>query len=774
MSMQGSALRDPRPAEPLPGDERSSRASYAGVIASLAAVLLAIAFYWRWFLDHPLAGVQDWHAYDHTAYFFPRFAYATYELLAGRLALWNPYEIGGVPLLASGQSAVFYPPKIALFALLPPGRAMHTLLVGHYVLTMAGFLAYARVALRTSWPAAVAGALLWGLDPILVRSNWHAFRLCCLAWVPLALLSVEYLIRDTEEHGRAELALLICLTLMLLVGYPDYPAATIGLIAVRVLALAGQLPARCLARISLRLGRAVALALLIAAPQLAPLGANILASARGEHMAQTAHLIVDFVVSGVADLTSAPYVALALAGVLLGRLPARRYPIFGLAACVLFIAAYPSIRELPLMGLTRGTSFVLAQMAFFFLAALGALAVDGIHAGLSARAALPAAKTSDPLRASRLRARARAVRVVLGLAIAASLPTLVAHPFGALGVLGGLLIAARRLPWRSATLGSELWPVGVGLALLAAALIRDAPQTDERFTPAIEPRIQALEAIRPVLAAQPGGLRFFAPGRTRFGDQLWARLPSAATHEESLLPARQQRLLDHFGFWAVELWGRPPRFAAWLASRGWLDELGLAAAEVHPADAPVLLGAGFTPIDRAGAASGGVWLANPQALPRARIVANPTWVANADEALARVTAAGFDPRRSVVLDPGDGAAIAPRLPSASDQTSGTTARGRAEITLDLPEAVTVKVDAPQAGVLVLADSYAAAWRARVNGLPAEVYAADLAYRGVLVPAGSSLVEFRYAPPALRLGVLLCLVGLASTAALALRLRSREN
>src|SRR5262249_26708279 len=162
------------------------------------------------------------------------------------------------------------------------------------------------------------------------------------------------------------LALLACLAMMLLVGYPDYPAATIGLIAVRLLALVGQLPARCLGRIALRCARATALALLIAAPQLVPLAGLVLAIALRQHMARTAFLIVDYLVSGVAALTSAPYIALAAVGLLFARRPARRTISFGLAACVLFIALYPSARKLPFFNLTRGASFVLAQMAFFY------------------------------------------------------------------------------------------------------------------------------------------------------------------------------------------------------------------------------------------------------------------------------------------------------------------------------------------------------------------------------------------------------------------------
>ena len=64
-----------------------------------------------------------------------------------------------------------------------------------------------------------------------------------------------------------------------------------------------------------------------------------------------------------------------------------------------------------------------------------------------------------------------------------------------------------------------------------------------------------------------------------------------------------------------------------------------------------------------------------------------------------------------------------------------------------------------AGLLVLSDEYYPGWSATVNGHHADVYATDVALRGVLVPAGRSTVELHYRPAPLRDGLVLFAIGL---------------
>jgi hypothetical protein len=55
------------------------------------------------------------------------------------------------------------------------------------------------------------------------------------------------------------------------------------------------------------------------------------------------------------------------------------------------------------------------------------------------------------------------------------------------------------------------------------------------------------------------------------------------------------------------------------------------------------------------------------------------------------------------------------------------------------------------GYLVNTDTYYPGWRAYVDGRPAPLYRANVAFRAVLVPPGRHTVTFRYEPRSLRVG-----------------------
>ena len=57
---------------------------------------------------------------DAMNYFYPYRAYAAHSIRSGQVPLWNPYLFLGVPFLANPQTAVFYPPNLALNALSAP------------------------------------------------------------------------------------------------------------------------------------------------------------------------------------------------------------------------------------------------------------------------------------------------------------------------------------------------------------------------------------------------------------------------------------------------------------------------------------------------------------------------------------------------------------------------------------------------------------------------------------------------------------------------------
>ena len=64
----------------------------------------------------------------------------------------------------------------------------------------------------------------------------------------------------------------------------------------------------------------------------------------------------------------------------------------------------------------------------------------------------------------------------------------------------------------------------------------------------------------------------------------------------------------------------------------------------------------------------------------------------------------------------------------------------------LPEAMTLRLEAPRDGWLLVTDRWAPGWKARVNGREPPVQGADFLYRGIAVQAGANQIELRYSPP----------------------------
>jgi hypothetical protein len=84
------------------------------------------------------------------------------ELREGRLPLWNPDLLCGVPSVGDPQLGTFYPPRLLLLRLLPPFAALDALVLLHFF--AAGLAMY---ALGRTWklgvPASLLAALVWQL-----------------------------------------------------------------------------------------------------------------------------------------------------------------------------------------------------------------------------------------------------------------------------------------------------------------------------------------------------------------------------------------------------------------------------------------------------------------------------------------------------------------------------------------------------------------------------------------------------------------------------------
>ncbi|HEU0316467.1 MAG TPA: YfhO family protein, partial [Solirubrobacteraceae bacterium] len=126
---------------------------------------------------------------------------------------------------------------------------------------------------------------------------------------------------------------------------------------------------------------------------------------------------------------------------------------------------------------------------------------------------------------------------------------------------------------------------------------------------------------------------------------------------------------------------------------------------------------------------------NPNALPRAFFASS--WRALPTERDALGAVAAIRPAHLLTAPVIEG--VAP--PSAKPAGGG----GAVRFTDDGGDRVSLAVDAPRAGYLVLLDSYYPGWRATVDGRDATIHPANAAFRAVAVPAGRHAVVFSYLP-----------------------------
>ncbi len=164
---------------------------------------------------------------------------------------------------------------------------------------------------------------------------------------------------------------------------------------------------------------------------------------------------------------------------------------------------------------------------------------------------------------------------------------------------------------------------------------------------------------------------------------------------------------------------------------------------------------------------GEVWTLQ-DAPPRASVVPRVEVVADVGSALRRVLADDFPWESQVVLSPEPVTGREPAVPQGVTTVTGDapTAEvgpggGYADEEVYDNDQIRLRVWAPRPSYLLVRDSWAPGWTATVSGTDVPVELANGAYRAVPVPAGDSVVEFRYRTPGLRVGLALAAVALTA-------------
>ncbi|MCS1408342.1 MAG: hypothetical protein M2R45_01517 [Verrucomicrobia subdivision 3 bacterium] len=138
------------------------------------------------------------------------------------------------------------------------------------------------------------------------------------------------------------------------------------------------------------------------------------------------------------------------------------------------------------------------------------------------------------------------------------------------------------------------------------------------------------------------------------------------------------------------------------------------------------------------------------ALPKAKRYSNWITLTNEQAVLAQLSDLQFDPAQTVVVM--DGSVTPPAV--APDSDGGT-----ATIESYHPKVIRIKTGGSSDGVLLLNDRFHPHWNVYVDGAQQMLLRCNYIMRGVKVPAGDHVVEFRYEPPQLGLGISLTSIGL---------------
>ena len=738
------------------------------------------------------AGSVHWDAlrWDGIAYFYPSRQLLARSLEGGELPLWNPYQMCGMPFLASPQSAVLYPPNW-LFAVLPVDLTfgllafLHLLAAGSFTFLFLRSVGLGSIACTFGGTAFMLSgwSVVWLELPALLASG---------VWLPLTL----YLVSIAWERRSPLHASLAggAMALSLLGGHPQiwfYGVMAVASYSV-FLAICRRktTPIIWSARLAVSM---LVVGFLLAAPQLLPTMELASLSHRGggvpteegyqayralsmpfRHMIGL--LVPDFYGSpargsywgsgeyaefcGYVGMLPLILIPLSLTG------ERRRNSAFfaACAATALLMAMGTGVNRLLYFGIPgfahSGSPARALYLYTFAVAVLGATGLDRLldpearrlvrvgHVCLASVAALLLTCVTLFL-ANAAWVRSIALVSAVDLLVSAFSPVVTAAALLMIGLAVAFLAAAGRVITQVAG--------GVAIGLLAADLLFSGIGYNLYSSRSeIYPETDAVVRLRS-LAGEGRIMPINVEWKLRsFPSAVFP--PNAATAYglrdvqgyDSLYPVRYKRLLDA----AAGRDSSPPENGNMVFASG-----------ISPSTRDLL---GVRWLLSSERSSGALELArgcyayeNETALPRVFVVRRVRRTTDS-ESLGLIVRGEVDLRsEALVYD-----SMRPLAQAAS---------GSARIRNHTCNRVVIDVDNPDApGLLVLTDQHYPGWVARIEGKLVTVHRVNYCFRGVVVPKGRYTVVFSFEPRSLRNGLLLAFSGLLIVASTALvsGLRSR--
>lgn len=720
-------------------------------------------------------------AFDIYMHYYPNMVYAARQVWSGGGGLlWNPLQNCGQPFFAISTTALLYP-TTWFFWFLDPNTALRAVTL--FNLTVGGIGAYGlgrELGVRPA--AALCGALSFELgNATLDMSTWSPMVGSPYVWLPAALWCCERSLRAPSV--RSGIALALTLTMALLTGFPQPILLGYQLIALRVawelVTRRAQRPAAML----IAVGIGLVLPPLLAAVHFFPSAELASRSVRGAPLTM-AEMLRESPLTWASfgerlDKRAQIFIPLLFLPLVIGAASVwstatRRVALFYLGTGLLYLALafgpktflFDWYLALPAGHTFRGPARF-QWMTSFCLAVLAALGAEVLM-------------------------RRDTTRTTLGQRLILCVPLVLAvvgfdwlAPSGlrpAEWVLAGCAIGAviamsgrSRRRWATALL---LLTVVVNLCAFQTPLF---PTSIRQWA--------VRQSPNRTLVGNPDSLRRNAPIldwlHTHLSPQ--ERVYINGAHGKFWLMPKSASL---FGFRGIHDYEPAPdrRWAGYqvmlLSGQAMIDlnsfyyrlATGLPSAPLLnlAAGRYLLIEANLEAATRATARYRTRYrgrtvalFENPDALPRAFYVPRIEVLPNSDEVLQRL-AAGKDPPTQV--------AFVEEMP-ASGFSGGATVPGATsavDFVTDDPEHLVLRVQAPQRGFLHLADQYYPGWVASVNGAAMPILRGNFIFRLVEVPAGESIVEFRFAPMSVRFGAGVSLLSALTLIGLAFVTRPRHR
>jgi hypothetical protein len=721
------------PSSPLPlapGDGRLTTREWLALVLGALAVAVLVCL-----VEPTIFESTDW-VRMHSLYK----AYIQSSVGQGRLPLWNPHHWLGRPFLADMETAFFYPPE-ALYLFLDMHLALLFTCALHFLLLGYGAVKLSRALGAARWASFGVAAVMAGSAPIVGcfgSGLVHYGQALC--YLPLVL----YLgVRLQAAPGARAVALLgLVLGLQILCGHPQ--AAWLTEVALAVFLVGRRLGrpwgasfGRLAGELGLA-GAALALGLALAAVALLPMAELAAYGNRGAPSVAFSGLFAE-PLFGWATLvvpTQVPYFRLqANAQLYAGVLPLLA------GVCGLLMLRDRNLRALSVLAvfaalLAVGEQTPLFRLLFHVLPGLPWFRIPSRATVLVTLTIVLAAGVF----VSRPCERVVLWRIALlgGLAATASVLFCLLWPgyhdvsIASAAVRGtAALVAAGLLGCGLGAKNGRGRRLVGGLAILfvvadVAHAARALKQDNRAVAPVeLERRLQELLAQAGLLAPGQPPPRVFVPGvRENAG---MVRGWSTPYGYSALAPGRAWRFMHE------SLALTPP------VAVNTFPSPTLAAFGPFPNRAMALV-AGVDPVTGYLARSG-------QPDPRAFVATAVRRVRDDGEAI-RLMREGHDFHAVALVEQ------APSLPSEP-------ATGKASATIEhfAPEQITVAVESPQPGLLVLAEPWFPGWSAVVNGAPAPCLPANAWMRAVPVSAGKSHVVFSFRSTHLALGAVVSLAAL---------------